>query len=156
KENADVLEIGLLHQFEDPRHQGHVRAGQKAQSEPIGVFVGDSAHNSFGDLPKPSVDHMHAGVAQRPRHDLDAAIVAVEPDLGEHDAYGLVHPILFDAACGLALTQIHRVVRRTSASLKLSANCIHYFESLTFSSFFSTATLRSWSRRLSPAALRPF
>ena len=50
------------------------------------VFVGDGPHDGFGRLPQASVDDVHAGVAQGPRHDLDAAIVAVEADLGDQDA----------------------------------------------------------------------
>jgi hypothetical protein len=40
-------------------------------------------------LSKPRVDDLEAGVAERPGDHLDAAVVAVEPDLGEHDAQGL-------------------------------------------------------------------
>jgi hypothetical protein len=32
------------------------------------------------------VDHLHAGVAERPRNDLGAAIVAVETWLGDDDS----------------------------------------------------------------------
>ena len=49
---------------------------------------------SSGVRCKPGVDDVHAGVAQRARDDLDAAVVAVEADLGDDDADrlpGLLH-----------------------------------------------------------------
>ena len=36
---------------------------------------------------KPGVDHLVAGVAQDPGDDLDAAVVAVEADLGDQDPF---------------------------------------------------------------------
>ena len=40
------------------------------------------------DLPRRRVDHLHAGVAQIRGDDAAAAIVAVEPDLGDEHARG--------------------------------------------------------------------
>ena len=37
-------------------------------------------------LPQAGVDDLHAGVAQRARDDLRAAVVAVEPRLGDDDS----------------------------------------------------------------------
>ena len=73
---------------EDARHQGHVGAAEEAEAEPVGVLVGDGADDGLGRLPQAGVDDVHAGVAQGAGHDLDAAVVAVEADLGEHDADG--------------------------------------------------------------------
>ncbi len=87
-QDADVVEAGLAQQLEDARHQRHVGAGEEAQAEPVGVLVGDGADDGFGRLPQAGVDDVHAGVAQGAGHDLDAAVVAVEPDLGEDDADG--------------------------------------------------------------------
>ena len=77
---------GCAQHLQDARHQRHVRAAQQADAQPVGVLVGHGAHDRFGRLPQPGVDDVKARVAQGPRHDLDAAIVAVEADLGEHDS----------------------------------------------------------------------
>ena len=87
-EDADVAEARLAQQLEDARHQGHVGAAEDAEAEPVGVLVGDGADDGLRRLPQAGVDDVHAGVAQGAGHDLDAAVVAVEADLGEHDADG--------------------------------------------------------------------
>ena len=56
------------------------------EAEPVGVLVGDGADDRLGRLPQPGVNDVHAGVAQGAGHDFDAAVVAVEADLGKHDA----------------------------------------------------------------------
>ena len=61
---------------------------QELQAEPVGVLVGDGADDGLGRLPQAGVDDVHAGVAQGAGDDLDAAVVAVEADLGEDDADG--------------------------------------------------------------------
>ena len=76
---------GLAQQLQDARHQRHVGAAEEAEAEPVGVLVGDGADDRLGRLPQAGVDDVHAGVAQGPGHDLDAAVVAVEADLGEDD-----------------------------------------------------------------------
>ena len=48
----------------------------------------------LGRAVQAGVDDVHAGVAQRPRHHLDAAVVAVEADLGEKHPDRLLHPLL--------------------------------------------------------------
>ena len=83
-----MLQAGFAEQLQDARHQRHVGAAEDAEAEPVGVLVGDGADHGLGRLPQAGVDDVHAGVAQGPGHDLDAAIMAVEPDLGQHDADG--------------------------------------------------------------------
>ena len=45
----------------------------------------------LGRLAQAGVDHFHAGVAQRARNHLGAAIVPVEPRLGDDDSNFLTH-----------------------------------------------------------------
>ena len=52
----------------------------------VGVLVGHGADHRLGGLPQAGVDDVQTGVAQGAGHDLDAAVVAVEADLGKHDA----------------------------------------------------------------------
>src|SRR5207248_11512705 len=67
-------------------HRRHGGAAEEAEAEPVGVLVGDGADDGLGRLPQPGVDDLQAGVAQGAGHHLDAAVVAVEADLGEDDA----------------------------------------------------------------------
>ena len=94
------------HQVEHARHQRHVGAAQEAQAQPIGVFIGHGPHDGLGRLPQPRVDHMKAMIAQPARHDFDAAIVAVEADLGENDPRrrGVIHRLAL-APPGESLTR---------------------------------------------------
>jgi len=85
-EDADVAEAGVAEELEDARGEGHVGAAEDAEAEPVGVLVGDGADDGLRRLPQAGVDDVHPGVAQGAGHDLDAAVVAVEADLGEHDA----------------------------------------------------------------------
>ena len=56
----------------------------------IGVLVGNSADDSLRRLPQSGIDDVHAGIAQRPGHHLDAAIMAIEANLRQNDAEGRV------------------------------------------------------------------
>ena len=55
---------------------------------PIGVDVllDRGLGDHLGRLVQAGVDHLEAGVAERARDDLGAAVVAVEPGLGDQDA----------------------------------------------------------------------
>src|SRR6478672_13967724 len=66
---------------------GEVRAVVHRDADDIDVLVARDRGDGLGRLAEPAVDDLHARVAQRARHHLDAAVVAVEPDLGdEHPA----------------------------------------------------------------------
>ena len=75
-----------LEQLDDPRHERHVRARQDRQADRVGVLLDDGLDDLLGRLVQARVDHLHAGVAQRARDDLRAAVVAVEAGLGDDDA----------------------------------------------------------------------
>src|SRR5262249_43167133 len=85
-QDADVAEAGVVEEPKDARHEGHVGAAEEAEAEPGGVLVGDGADDGLGRLPESGVDDVHAGVAEGAGDHLDAAVVAVEADLGQHDA----------------------------------------------------------------------
>ena len=85
-EDARRVQAGFAQELQDARHQGHVSAAQKAQAQPVGVLVGHGADDRLGRLPEPGVDDFHAGVAEAAGDDLDAAVVAVEADLGQNNA----------------------------------------------------------------------
>ena len=63
---------------------------ERADADHVDVFFGRQLDDAGIDLPWRRVDHFHAGVAQVRRDDAAAAIVAVEPDLGDQHAGGRV------------------------------------------------------------------
>ncbi len=80
-DDQHVVEALLLQQLHDARADVHVRAGQDRQADDVGVLLQRRADDLLGRLAEAGVDHLHAGVAQRPRNDLGAAVVPVEPGL---------------------------------------------------------------------------
>ena len=89
-EDADIFQSRLPEKLQDARHERHVCAAEDAQSEPVRVFVGNGSHDRFGSLPQAGVNDLHSGIAQGAGDDFDAAVVAVEADLGENDTNGSV------------------------------------------------------------------
>src|SRR5262249_27476800 len=86
-DHADMSQAGAPQLLQHLRNQGPVGTAQEAQAEPVGVLVGDGADDRFRRLPEPGIDDVETGIAQGPRHDLDAPIVSIEADLGQDDAH---------------------------------------------------------------------
>ena len=80
----------LGEQLEHAREHRHVRAGQDADADDVDVLLDRGVDDFLRRAVQARVDDVHAGVAQRARDDLDAAVVAVEPDLGDEHANGLI------------------------------------------------------------------
>ena len=59
---------------------------KKTDADDIDVLLHGGVHGGLAGLPQPGVDHLDPRVAEGPCQNLDAAIVAVEADLGEKDA----------------------------------------------------------------------
>ena len=68
--------------------QRDVRAGEDRKPHQRNVFLHRDRHDVLDALPDAGVDHLEAGVAQRARDDLGAAVVAVEPGFGDEYADG--------------------------------------------------------------------
>ena len=81
-----VVEPLLLQQLHQPRRDVIVRAREDRQADDVGVLLQRGRRNLLGRLPQAGVDDLHAGVAQRARNDLGAAVVAVEARLGDDDS----------------------------------------------------------------------
>ena len=58
------------------------------QADGVSVLFLGSGHDRRGGLAQAEIDDLHAGVAQDAGDDLDAAVVAVEAELRQHDANG--------------------------------------------------------------------
>ena len=89
---------------------------ERADADRVDVLFGRQLHDGGDRLPRRRVDHVHAGVAQEGRDDAAAAIVAVEPDLGDEDAGRRVETRrLFIAACSRERAAARAVGARSPA-----------------------------------------
>ena len=79
------------HELGEPGEQGHVGAGEHRQADGVGVLLDDGLDDLLRRLVQAGVDDLHAGVAQRARHDLGAAVVPVEARLGDDHPDAFVH-----------------------------------------------------------------
>src|SRR5262249_11992968 len=78
----DVAGALLGQELENALEEIVVGAGEDREPDGVGVLLDRGGDDLLGRLVQPRVDHLEAGIAQRPRHDLGAAIVAVESRLG--------------------------------------------------------------------------
>ncbi len=70
-------------------HRGgerEVGAVVHGDADDVDILLRRHGRDRLGRLAQPRVDHFAAGVAQDPRHHPQAAVVAVEPDLGHQHA----------------------------------------------------------------------
>jgi hypothetical protein len=84
--DQDVGPAHLVQQLAHAGEQGHVRAGQDREADDVHVLLHRRRGDHLRRLMEPGVDHFHAGVPQRGRDDLGAAVVAVEARLGDEHA----------------------------------------------------------------------
>ena len=77
-------------------------AREHRQADGIDVLIDGRSGNGLRCLEEPGVDHLIAGIAQDAGDDLDAAVVAVETDLGDEDA--LAGHQIVDPGTGLVVT----------------------------------------------------
>ncbi len=66
-----------------------MRAREHRESDDVGVLLDRGLDDLLRSLVQPRVDDLHARVAQRPGHDLRAAVVTVETGLGDDDSITL-------------------------------------------------------------------
>lgn len=85
-DNSHIAQPACTEQVENARYQRHVRSAEQAQPKPIGIFIGHRADDGFRRLPQTRVNHMETRIAQTPRDDLNAPVVAIQSDFREHDS----------------------------------------------------------------------
>ena len=92
-EHRDVVGALLAQQLEHAGEQIVVGAREHGEPDGVRVLLDRGGDDLLGGLMQARVDHLEARVPERPRDDLRAAIVAVEPRLGHHHAdLALGHP----------------------------------------------------------------
>ena len=87
----DVVAPLLAPQLQHAREERHVGAAEDREAHDVDVLLDGGGRDHLGRLVEARVDDLHAGVAQRGRDHLGAAIVPVEPRLGDEHANGTVH-----------------------------------------------------------------
>ena len=73
------------------RDERHVRTREQREPHGVGVLLERRFRDLAGSLEQTCVDDLEAGVAQRPGDHLRAAIVTVQPGLGNDDAVASQH-----------------------------------------------------------------
>ncbi len=79
-------------------HEPHVGAGEDADADDVHVLLGGGSGHLVRRDPHAEVDDLHAGVAEGAGDDLDAAVMAVQAELGEEDAGWVEASILIHSA----------------------------------------------------------
>ena len=63
-----------------------MRTGEQADSQHVYIFLDGRKRHFFRGSVQAQIDHIHPGITQGAGHDLDSAIMAIQPDLGDQDA----------------------------------------------------------------------
>jgi hypothetical protein len=85
-EHHDVTGVLFLEQLDNPREQGHVRAGQHGQADRVHVLLDRGGDDLLRGLVQAGVDDLDSGVAQRAGYHLRPPVVPVQAGLGDDDA----------------------------------------------------------------------
>jgi hypothetical protein len=92
EKNRDIIHAFVMEQAHQLRAKRVVRAGENGEADHVDIFLYGGRGDHLGRLAQASVDHFHAGVAERASDDLGAAVVAVEAGLGnQHPNFVLWH-----------------------------------------------------------------
>src|SRR5262245_26711951 len=98
--------------LQEPDHLGedrHVRAGEKAHGDHVHVLLDGGFHHLLWRLVESRVDHLEARVTKRRRHDLGAAVVAVQSRFGhQHSDLSLQARSLLELGRFVVLAEHHR------------------------------------------------
>src|SRR6185369_2378328 len=89
-EDRNVAHALFLHQRKNAREQCHVRARKNGQAHAVDVFLDGGLGDHLRRLVETRIDDLEAGIAQRARDDLRAAVVAVEAGFCHQNSQNLV------------------------------------------------------------------
>jgi hypothetical protein len=88
-ENPDMLKTRFPQELQDTGNEREMGAAEKAETQPIRIFIFNGANHGFGRLPKAGINDLHTRITKRPRYHLDATVMAIETDFGEDHANGM-------------------------------------------------------------------
>src|SRR5882762_5862013 len=91
-EDGDVVHAFVVEEFHELWADGVVRAGKDGEADDVDVFLDSGRGDHFGSLAQAGVNDFHAGVAEGAGDYFCAAVVAVQPRLGDqHSDFFLWH-----------------------------------------------------------------
>jgi len=82
-----IVHALVAQQAHELRAKRVVRARENGEADDVDVFLHRGGGNHLRCLPQTGVDHFHAGIAQRPRNDLSAAVVPIQSWLCNQNSY---------------------------------------------------------------------
>src|SRR5713226_1192744 len=82
-EDGDVIHAFVVEQFHQLGADGVVRAGEDGETDHVDVFLHGGGGDHLRGLAQASVNDFHAGVAQGAGDYFCAAVVAIQPGLGD-------------------------------------------------------------------------
>ncbi len=89
---GDVGHAFVVQQLHELGTDGVVGTGEDGEADDVDVLLHGGGRDHLGRLAEPGIDHFHAGVAQRASDHLRAAVVTVQPGLGnQHSDFLLRH-----------------------------------------------------------------
>ena len=90
-EDENVAEIAGAQLVHHPREQGQVGPAEQRQPDRVDIFLQGRLGDLLGCLMKTGVDHLETVIAKRPGDRLGAAVVPVEPGLGDDNTVRPLH-----------------------------------------------------------------
>src|SRR5947208_12241992 len=84
-EDDDVRRLPPLQLFDHSREERHVRTRMDGEADHLGVLLERCLEHHLGSLAEPGVNHLVTRVAQGPGDHLHTPVMAVQPNLGDHD-----------------------------------------------------------------------
>ena len=84
-DQADMAEAGGAQRVHQLRHDQMV-GGERRNADDVDILFQRQLDHGGNRLPRRRVNDLHAGIAQIGRDDAAAAIMPVQPDLGDQDA----------------------------------------------------------------------
>src|SRR5262245_40834221 len=92
-DHLDLVRTLRAQSCQHASREGHVSSREDAEADDVHVLLNRLLHDLLGRALEPGVDDLYAGIAQRLGHDLGAAVVAVEPRLGDEDLHAAISSV---------------------------------------------------------------
>jgi len=85
-ENGDVVHALFMEELHELGAEGVVGAGEDGETDDVDIFLESRGGDHLRSLAQAGVDDFHAGVAKGAGDNLGAAVVTIQPRLGDQDA----------------------------------------------------------------------
>src|SRR5438445_4652791 len=85
--HGNVIHAFIVQQAHKLGAERIMRAGKNREPDDVNIFLYRCGGNHLRRLTQAGIDHLHAGIAQRPRDDLGAAVMSIQPRLRTKNPY---------------------------------------------------------------------